>query len=176
MVVRGAVVAGDSGRACGAGPGVLSANETLLLVPCGASGRLLYLDRATLEPWDSLQVAAGISRVVVAPGGLAAVLLPDSDRVAIVDLRAKRRVANVPTAPGPVDAALDAAGQMAFVLAAGRSGSAGGLLVISLRDGTVLEQASLPAGGRAVAVWPGRRKVRMSWVRASASGAPAARW
>lgn len=176
IVTRSAAVAGDSGRACGAGPGVLSANETLLLVPCGASGRLLYLDRATLRPWDSLEVAAGMARAVAAPGGLAAILLPDSDRVAIVDLRAKRRVASVPTAPGPVDVALDASGQMAFVLAAGRSGSAGGLMVISLADGTVLGQASLPAGGRAVAVWPGRRQVRMSWVRASASGAPAARW
>lgn len=176
MVVRRAVVAGDSGRACRAGPAALSANETLLLLPCAASGRLLYLDRVTLRPWDSLDVAAGMARVIAAPRGRAAVLLPDSDRVAILDLRAKRRVASVPTAPGPVDLALDASGQMAFVLAAGRSGSAGGLLEISLRDGTVLGQASLPAGGRAVAVWPGRHKVRMAWVRASASGAPAARW
>jgi DNA-binding beta-propeller fold protein YncE len=175
LVLRRAVVAADSGRSCEAGPAALSSNETLLLVPCRASGRLLYLDRATLEPWDSMAVAPGISRVAPAGGGIAVVLVPDSDRALILDLRGKRRLAGVPTAPAPVEVALDAAGRRAFVLAAGRSSAAGGVLAIELPSGAVRARVDLPPGARTLAIWPGARKVRMRWTTASASGGRVAR-
>jgi DNA-binding beta-propeller fold protein YncE len=163
MLVQVAPLGADSGRACGAGRGALSANETLLYVPCAASGQILYLDRVTLRPWDSLFVARGVGTLAVTPDAVAAALLPDSNRLALVDLRRKRRLGSVSLAPNPVDVALSADGSLAFVLAAGAGGD-GALWELDPHAGTVLARVAIPGGGRAVEVWPGRREPRMRWV------------
>ena len=162
IVVRSAWIGADSGRACGAGPSDLSANGTLLYVPCAGTGRLLYLDRATLAPWDSMPVGAGAAAVAVTPRAFAVILLPDSDRVLLVNLRSKTVVAAA-AAPNPVDVALSADGSLAFVAAAGRGGD-GELLKIATQTGRVLGRATVRAGGRVVHVWPGRGDSRMYWV------------
>lgn len=163
MVVQTAWVSADSGTSCGAGRGALSANGTLLYVPCAASGQILYLDRATLRPWDSMFVARGLGALAVTPQATAVALLPDSDRVALVDLRRKRRLASLPLAPNPVDVTLDAGGRLAVLLAAGRGGE-GALAELDTRRGRLLARVAIPGGGRAVHVWPGSREPRMRWV------------
>ena len=163
IVVKSAWVGADSGRACGAGRGDLSANGTLLYVPCAATGRLLYLDRATLKPWDSLAVGPGAAVTAVTPRAVAVILLPDSNRVRLVNLRSKTLVAEL-AAPHPVDVALSADGRLAFIAAAGRGGADGELVEVSTQSGDVLGRATVPGGGRAVYVWPGRRDARMRWV------------
>jgi DNA-binding beta-propeller fold protein YncE len=163
MVVQTALVGADSGQACGAGRGALSANGTLLYVPCAASGQILYLDRVTLRPWDSVFVARGLGALAVTPEALAVALVPDSNRLALVDLRRKRRLASVSLASTPVDVALSASGRQAFVLA-GTQGGEGALWELDLHGGAVLARAVIPGGGRAVHVWPHRREPRMHWV------------
>lgn len=163
IVVQRAFVSADSGRACQAGRGALSGNGTLLFVPCAATGRVLYLDRVTLRPWDSVSVAVGVAALAVTPGAVAVALLPDSASVVLVDLRRKSRLATVATPPDPVDVVLSAGGRFAFVLAAGRGGD-GALLRIDTQTGTVTARRALPGGGRAVYVWPARRESRMHWV------------
>jgi DNA-binding beta-propeller fold protein YncE len=163
MVVQTALVGADSGRGCGAGRGALSANGTLLYVPCAASGQILYLDRVTLRPWDSVFVARGVGSLAITPEALAVALLPDSNRLALVDLRRKHRLASVSLARNPVDVALSASGRQAFVLA-GAPGGEGALWKLDLHGGAVLARAAIPGGGRVVHVWPGRREPRMRWV------------
>lgn len=163
IVVQTALVAADSGRACGAGRGALSANGTLLFVPCAASGQILYLDRVTLRPWDSVFVARGLGALAVTPEGVGVALVPDSDRVILVDLRRKSRLASVALASNPTDVMLSASGRLAVLLAAGRGGE-GALAEVDTRNGAILARAAIPGGGRAVHVWPGRRESRMHWV------------
>jgi DNA-binding beta-propeller fold protein YncE len=163
MVVQTALVGADSGRACGAGRGALSANGTLLYMPCAASGQILYLDRVTLRPWDSVFVARGVGSLAVTLGAMAAALVPDSNRLALVDMRRKRRLASISLPPNPVDVSLSASGRLAFVLTAGLGGE-GALWELDLQSGAVLARGAIPGGGRAVHVWPGRREPRMRWV------------
>jgi hypothetical protein len=175
MVVRSAWLGADSGRACGAGRGDLSANGTLLYIPCAGTGRLLYLDRATLTPWDSMPIGAGAAVTAVTPHAVAVILLPDSDRVLLVNLRSKTLVAAVAT-PNPVDVALSADSRIAFVVGAGRGGAEGELLKVATQTGGVLGRAAVPAGGRAVHVWPGRREPRVYWVASRASSPRIVQW
>lgn len=162
IVVRSAWLGADSGRACGAGRGDRSANGTLLYIPCALTGRLLYLDRATLTPWDSVSVGAGVAVTAVTPGAVAVTVFPEADRVALVNLRTKTPVAAVAVSH-PLDVALSADGRLAFVVGAGRDGPGGALVKIDTRTGTDLGRVALPSGARAVYVWPGRREPRMSW-------------
>ncbi len=164
IVVRRAFVSADSGRACQAGRGALSGNGTLLFVPCAATGRVLYLDRVTLRPWDSVSVAVGVGALAVTPAAVAVALLSNSGSVALVDLRRKSRLATVATPPVPVDVALDAGGRFAFVLAAGSGSQDGALLQVDTYTGAIAARIVLPPGGRAVYVWPARRESRMHWV------------
>jgi DNA-binding beta-propeller fold protein YncE len=162
-LVRRTFVAADSGRACGAGRSALSPNNTFLYIPCAHTGRLLYVDRVTLKPWDSTDVGVGISAVAAAPGALAVVLQPDSDRVVLVDLARRARLAAITTPPQPTAVTLSADGRLAFVVCAGRAGTPGVLLQLDARTGAVLARAALPAGAGAVYAWPGPYNSRMHW-------------
>jgi len=166
IVVRRRELGGDSGQACGAGRAALSANGTLLFVPCARTGQLLYVDRATFKPWDSVSVGVGAAATAVTSGAVAVTVLPDSDRVVLVNLRSKALVARVATPSNPVDVALSAGGGVAFVVTAGRGGAWGTLLQIDTRTGAELRRAGLGPGARAVYVWPGQRDPRMSWTSA----------
>lgn len=170
IVLRTALVGADSGRACGAGRSALSTNGTLLYVPCARTGQLLYLDRATLKPWDSVSVGVGAAVAVVTPGAVAVTLLPDSDRVVLVNLRSKALVATVATGPNPVDVALSASGRLALVVTAGRDGAAGALLEMDTQTGATRRRAALAPGARTVYVWPGRRDSRLYWIGGRALG------
>lgn len=163
ILVRTGAVAGDSGALCGAGRGALSANGTLLFVPCARTGQLLYVDRATLRPWDSVSVGVGAAVTAVTPGAVAVTVVPDSDRVALVDLRSKALLARISTPPNPVDVALNATGRVAFVVTAGRAGTWGTLLAVDTQTGAELKRAGLGPGARAVYAWPGQRSPRMYW-------------
>jgi DNA-binding beta-propeller fold protein YncE len=162
-LVRQAFVAADSGRACGAGRGALSPNNTFLYVPCARTGQLLYVDRVTLRPWDSTAVGVGITAAAAAPGAIAVVLQPDSDRAVIVDLARRARRASLPTPPDPVAVAVSADGARAYVTCAGRAGGPGALLELDVRRGTVVARTPLAPGAGAVYAWPGLHESRMHW-------------
>jgi hypothetical protein len=162
-LVQQAFVAADSGRACGAGHSALSPNNTFLYIPCARTGRLLYVDRVTLKPWDSTEVGVGISAVAAAPGAIAVVLQADSDRAVVVDLARRARRATIATPPDPVAVALSADGRRAYVTCAGRAGGAGALLELDVRGGSILARAPLAPGAGAVYAWPGPHESRMHW-------------
>jgi hypothetical protein len=162
-LVRQAFVGADSGRVCGAGRSALSPNNTFLYIPCTVTGRLLYVDRVTLKPWDSTQVGVGIAAVAAAPGAVAVVLQPDSDRVVLVDLARHARLATVTTPADPAAVALSADGRRAFIACAGRAGSPGALLELNVHTGALLARATLPPGADAVYAWPGPHESRMHW-------------
>lgn len=162
-LVQRAFVAADSGRACGAGHSALSPNNTFLYIPCARTGRLLYVDRVTLKPWDSTDVGVGISAVAAGPGAMAVVLQADSDRAVIVDLARRARRAIIATPPDPVAVALSAGGARAYVTCAGRAGAAGALLELDVRRGAVVARAPLAPGASTVYAWPGQYNSRMHW-------------
>jgi hypothetical protein len=165
MVVRRAMLGADSGRACGAGRGDLSANGTLLLIPCAVSGKLIYLDRATLNGWDSVPVGVGAAAVAVTPHAVAVILFPDSNRVLLVNLRDRRVIASV-TARRPADVALSADGRVAVVAADGE------VIAMATGTGAVTGRAQGPRGSSLVRVWPGRREPRMHWTGSPRSAPP----
>jgi hypothetical protein len=173
LLLRLEPIGADSGQACLAGRGALSADGTLLLVPCARSGHLLYLDRVTLRPWDSLAVAPGVSVVATTPEGVGVVLLPDSDRVVLLSLARKERIATIPTPDNPVDLCLSASGRFAYVVAAGRDGQPGALLELDTRTGRITNRVALSSGARAVYLWPGPRLSRMYWAPAAVAAGTA---
>jgi DNA-binding beta-propeller fold protein YncE len=152
----------------------LSANGTVLLVACSASGWLYYLDRLTLAPLDSAQIPVGTSGLVAALGGTRVLLaVPPEGSVVVLDIRGRAIRGRIPV-EGIADIAVTADGRRAFVAGASR------LLELDAAEGRVLR--SVPLGHRptAVAVWPGPREPRLRWdetaVNASASAAPGERW
>lgn len=161
---------------CRPSAGALSANGTVLFVACAASGQLLYLDRVTLAPFDSVTIAPGAARVVMTPGGgLALLANPGAGALAVVDVRA-RVVRHIMPIPGAVDVAVAADGR-AFVVGDRR------LFEVDAEEGRVLRDRELEEAAAAVAVWPGLHDSRMRWdygtpdpgISASVSASQAAR-
>jgi DNA-binding beta-propeller fold protein YncE len=155
LVVRKALLSADS-IPCRPRAGALSVNGTVLFVACAASGRLLYLDRVTLKPFDSVAVAPGTARLVLTPDGRRALLAnPDAGALAVIDVRARtaRRFVAI---PGATDIAVAADGR-AFVLGARR------LVEVDAYEGRVYREIEVDEGARAVAAWPGPAEARMSW-------------
>lgn len=145
--------------ACHAARLALSRTEGLLLVPCSATGRLLYLDRRTLAPLDSLTLEPGLHGIAVARGGRAVVTVPAAGRVLVADLRARTVVHTLGTHRPPADVAVEAAGRSAYLL------TDAALLVLDLEAGEVRRRAALATRGSGLAVWPGPREPRPAWYR-----------
>jgi hypothetical protein len=155
LVVKNARLSPGSGR-CGASAGALSVNGTVLFVACSASARLLYLDRVTLAPLDSVAVGAGAGRLALSADGRHGLLASrGAGTVEIVDLRA-RVVRHRLHLPEATDIAVAADGR-AFVVGAER------LWEVDVGAGRSVREVALDAPAAAVAVWPGPREPRMRW-------------
>lgn len=143
--------------ACHAARLALSRTEGLLLVPCSAGGRILYLDRRTLVPLDSFALEAGLFGIAIARGSNVILTVPTASRVLVADLR-RRTVLHHVEAPGnPTAVAIDASGRTAYVLSDYK------VLALDLGTGDLRRQAELPAGGSGFATWPGPREPRLAW-------------
>ncbi len=157
--------AGPGALACQVADLGLSANGTVVFALCERSGHVLYLDRVTLGPLDSVAVGTGAARLARTPGGgLAVITRPAAQEVVLVDLR-RRRVAERITTPGPAtDVAIGADGRRAYVLTAPASGP-GLALVVDLRAGRVISETRVPAGSTRLALWPDQDTPVMRWYR-----------
>lgn len=145
---------------CGAGDIALSRNETLLLIPCRRSGRLLYLDRVTLAPLDSVIIGVDGEHLVVSTRLPSALLISEQRTLVRVDLRARHADTHA-SLPGPVLALVPSADGR-WIFGAFRNG-AGGVVKLNFVTGLVAAEAVGTPGIRAIAVWPGAEAPVMSW-------------
>ena len=154
---------GNSGQGedgCGAGGIALSRTETLLLLPCSRSGYLLYLDRLTQEPFDSVFVGPGIEGIAASPRRPHALLTSaEPAAVTFVDLRT-RNIAQIPLTGPPRSVAVSGDGTTA-VVSTGHHDT-GALLLLDMDARLVLSTVQI-AGPRDVSIWPGRWSPVLTW-------------
>jgi len=149
---------------CGSGGIALSTSGNILLIPCSASGMLLYLDRMTLEGLDSIPVGRGAQQIAVSPRRpVALVTSPDSGAVVLVDLARRSIMARIAT-PGSASAvAVSGDGKMGYVLLPGTGSKPGTLIRLDIRARTILNTVTVGPGSRSLTVWPGRWSPAMWW-------------
>jgi len=146
---------------CGPGGIALSRTGGILLASCSQSGQLLYLDRLTLEVLDSLMIGTGASQIAVSPrGSQALVAIPDSNAVAIADLRNRSVSARIQLPDRPVDVVVSGDGKRGYVLTAGHPAT---VVSLDLRRNLIQGTAAVPAGSTSLSVWPGKRSPSMRW-------------
>ncbi len=150
----------NAGR-CGAAGIALSPNETLLLVPCRLSGWLLYLDRVTLAPFDSVAIGPGGQRLLVS-SRLPGTLLISGDRQLLRVVLSAHRVDTLATLPGPVRAFARSADARSVYGALGDGTN--GLVRLDPTTGIAVAKATGPPGVGAIAVWPGVEAPVMTWL------------
>ncbi|NIM51922.1 MAG: hypothetical protein GTN78_05415 [Gemmatimonadales bacterium] len=142
----------------------LSRNGTIVFVLCGASGRILYVDRVVLQPFDSVDVGAGASQLALSPNGRWAVVTHTGrDEVLVVDLRRRLVTAQVPTPGRPYAVAVGSDGRWAYVAAEGADSEPGVLLQIDLQGRRSTAQIAMPYRVTGVSVWPGSKSPVMRW-------------
>ena len=146
---------------CGPGGIALSRTGGILLASCSQSGQLLYLDRLTLEVLDSAMIGTGASQIAVSPrGSRALVAIPDSNAVAIADLRHRSVIARIQLPDRPVDIFVTGDGKRGYVLTTGHPAT---VVWLDLRRNLIQGTAAVPAGSTNLAVWPGKRSPSMRW-------------
>ncbi len=151
----------DDVSRCGPGGIALSRTGGILLAPCSLSGQLLYLDRLTLEVLDSVMIGTGASQITVSPrGSQALVTIPDSNAVAIADLRQRSVSARVQLPDRPVAVVVSGDGKRGYVLTAGHPAT---VVLLDLRRNLIQGTAVVPAGSTSLSIWPGQRSPSMRW-------------
>lgn len=174
LVVQVADLGGREPR-CEPAAAALSANGTVLFVACAASGALLYLDRVTLAPFDSLTIPSGARHLAVS-GRHALLTIPGVEgQLVIVDVRA-RSVQQVVSLPGALNVAVTAAGRRALVTAPPR------IIEVDVDTGQVLQDTTHAGITGSLALWPGPWEPRIRWdyccpgaISATVSGGPASK-
>lgn len=165
IVVRSAsFVSVDSvdGASCGTGGVATSPSGSIVYVLCRQTGRLLYIDRLTLTPFDSVDVGASGHDMVLVPGGRRAVVTrPSANELVVVDLR-DREVASRVHLEAPWSAAVGADGHHAYVTTRTIRGP-GRLLRINLESSTVTGTTQALQGASGITVWPSTGSPRMRW-------------
>ncbi len=147
------------------GPELLSFSRSggILFVYC-ATGRLLYLDRVTLQPIDSADVGVGVDQLLVLPRRAEALLtLPASNELVMMNLRDKAVRARVATALSPRRTVLSGDGRTGYVLTQSRSGQTrASLLKIDLGRAQIISSAPAPRDA-SIGVWPTADSPQMDW-------------
>lgn len=148
--------------ACGPGTPALSLNETVLFVPCAETGALLYLDRMTLTPIDTVAVAPGIRDVMLSRKLNRAVVTGAVGIVALVEVRS--RAVRFLEISGPLlDAALSGDGRSAYLLVSGNMPAGRSLQELDLATATQVASRPVPEWASGIATWPGERTPVMWW-------------
>ncbi len=148
-------------NSCGTGGIALSRTEALLLVPCSLSGYLVYLDRLTQEPFDSVFVGPGIEGIATSPRRPYALLTStEPAAISFIDLRTRRTVAQIPVAEKPRSLAISGDGSVAAVSTGNHD--TGALLLLDIDAQHVLSTVQIPGAGD-VSVWPGRWSPVLTW-------------
>jgi DNA-binding beta-propeller fold protein YncE len=146
---------------CGGGGVALSRTDGFLLLPCSESGRLVYFDRLTLEPVDSLPVGPGIDRIAVSRRDPIALLASeDRPEVQLVDLGQRTVDATIQLSRPARSLAISGDGRWAFLTVGDdRNGS---LVRLSLKSSRVVSRTPVTGAG-GISLWPGRSSPVMIW-------------
>ncbi len=155
---------GRTARApCGASDIGIASTGSIVFVLCGETGRLLYLDRVTLEPLDSLDVGHGGMALARAPGGQHVVVTrPAMREIVVADVRRRLVVGRISTEHIPLAVATGADSRVAFV-ASGIPRVPGTLLKIDLETATILTEVMTVEMPITLSVWPGEESPVMRW-------------
>lgn len=161
LAAGGSTGTGTAQDDCGGGGIALSRTGGLLLIPCSVSGHLIYVDRLTLEPIDSVQLAPGAYYIAVDPRHPRALVASrDSARVVLVNLRT-RSVETSIALPGPPTAiTVSPDGRHCWITT--QRGEAGTLVKLELAGGRVVATAPADDVG-AVSLWPGQWSPVLTW-------------
>lgn len=151
----------DLDAACGLGGLAPSRSGNIIYTTCAKSGQLLFLDRVTLRPLDSLGLPPGGTELgASARIPIALVRFPRLQQLEFVDLEKQRTTMRL-TDFGKLSVfALSGEGLWAFVTT-GDSGNR--LLKVDLRTGQTTATNTLPGGTSSVAVWPGPNTPVLLW-------------
>lgn len=150
---------------CGASDIGIATTGSIVFVLCAETGRLLYLDRVTLDPLDSLEVGYGGMLLTRTPDGQrVAITRPGRDEVVVADVRRRTIVGRIATEYPPLAVVAGADSRTAFV-ATGLPNVPGRLLLIDLASATVRMEAPTVQMPITVSVWPGEESPVMRWKR-----------
>lgn len=165
IVVRSAsLTLADSadGASCGTGGVATSPSGSIVYVLCRRTGMLLYIDRLTLTPFDSVNLGGSGHEMVLVPGGRRAVVTrPNANELVVVDLHG-REVESRVHLEAPWSAAAGADGHHAYVTTRPIRGP-GQLLRINLENSTVTGTTQALRGALGITVWPNTESPRMRW-------------
>jgi len=165
IVVRSASllpVDSSDGASCGAGGVATSRSGSIVYVLCRQTGMLLYIDRLTLTPFDSVDVGASGHDMVLVPGGRRAVITrPSANELVVVDLH-DREVESRVHLEAPWSAAVGADGHHAYVTTRATQGP-GLLLRVNLESSTVTGTTQALQGAFGITLWPSTASPRMRW-------------
>jgi hypothetical protein len=155
------VVRSISHEPCGTEDVAVSPNGTIVYLLCQGTGTLLYFDRLSLTPFDSVSLGIGGREMALTPSGQKAVITrPDAGEVVVVDLR--RRAVDFRLRVGAAwDAAIGMDGRFAYVTAQELRGP-GRLIRIDLDGATVSFERQTLAGSVEVTLWPGPESPKLS--------------
>jgi hypothetical protein len=150
---------------CGASDVGIASTGSIVFVLCGESGRLLYLDRVTLEPLDSLDVGyAGILLARTPDGQYVVITRPGNKEVVVADVRRRTIVGRIPTEYDPLAVVAGADSRTAFI-ATGPPNAPGRLLRIDLPSASVSADVPTVPMPVTVSAWPGEESPVMRWKR-----------
>jgi DNA-binding beta-propeller fold protein YncE len=165
IAVRSAsVIPADSpdGVVCGTGGVATSPSGSIVYVLCRRSGLLLYIDRLTLIPFDSVDVGAGGQDMALVPGGRRTVITrPSASELVVVDLR-EREVESRLHVESPWSAAVGMDGRYAYVTTH-EDQSPGRLLRIDLESAAVAGDTQALPGPLDITLWPSTHSPKMRW-------------
>jgi hypothetical protein len=150
---------------CGASDIGIASTGSIVFVLCGETGHLLYLDRVTLEPLDSLEVGYGGLRLARTPDGQHVVVTrPGRREVVVADVRRRTIVGRITTAYPPLAVVAGADSRTAYV-STGLPDVPGRLLRVDLPSATVSADVPTIPMPVTVSVWPGEESPVMRWKR-----------
>ncbi len=151
----------DLDAACGPGGLAPSRSGNIIYMTCAKSGQLLFLDRVTLRPLDSLRLVPGGTELAAsAQLPRALVRFPLRQQLEFVDLEQQTTTMRLTDFGKFSVFALSGKGLWAFVTT-GDSGNR--LLKIDLRTDRTTATNTLPGGTSSIAVWPGRNSPVFLW-------------
>ena len=149
---------------CHPDPLAFSRNEGILFVLCQGSGWLLYLDRVSLLPIDSVEVGHGVSDLLVLPRTPEAILtVPHRNELVVLNLHNRAVQARIKMVETPRQGTVTHDGRAAYVTTLNDGARQGSLVKIDLVRGQIVASTPIPGGATAVAAWPGLRSPRLDW-------------
>ncbi len=151
----------------GCGDGQLAAVRTgsRLYMPCATSGQLIYLDRRTLAPIDSVRIGTGIRSVHVdRRGEFALVSRPSESELVLVDLGA-RQVHRRSPIPGPIKGLTIQAGDGWIFAAASHTAPFSELLSLIVPELRTVAAARLAGEAMSLDIWPRGQTPVLNWLK-----------